>query len=100
MAIRKITDLTTAARKGLTDFLEDEEGGTGKNAALSAGMLVGGTLMMQALASQVADAAQLRFCAYAQNCQNGIDYCWRTSWQTFGCGRPPRCNDVDFCLDG
>ena len=77
MAIRKITDLTTAARKGLTDFLEDEEGGTGKNAALSAGMLVGVTIAMQGLVTQTAAAAIN--CGYYQFCPL-TDSCY-TRWQ-------------------
>ncbi len=95
MAIQKIADLTTAARKGLADFLEDEEGGTGKNAALSAGMLVGGTLMMHAIATQAADAAH-RFCAYAQDCPR-MDICFSSNWQWAGCGRPPNCGDPNIC---
>ena len=98
MAIRKIADLTTAAHKGLADFLEDEEGGTGKNAALSAGMLVGGTLMMHAIAAQVADAA-LQRCAYAQECPR-MDFCFSSNLQWAGCGRPNwwgDCRDPDFC---
>lgn len=99
MAIRKMTALTTAARKGLVDFLEDEEGGTGKNAALSAGLLIGGTLMMQAIATQVAEANHR--CAYAQHCPSGTDYCYPSSSQWKGCGNPrDGCNVVDFCDDG
>ena len=102
MALRKMTDLTAAARKGLTDFLEDEEGGTGKNAALSAGLLVGGTLIMQVLATQVAYASHN--CAYAQDCPAGTDYCYRSSEQWAGCGKPHfqtgQCKEVDFCADG
>ena len=82
MAIKKITDLTTVARKGLTDFLEDEEGGTGKNAALSTGLLVGGALMMQTLAVQVADAVPN--CAYAQDCP-GTDFCYQSGADWDGC---------------
>lgn len=99
MAIRKITDLTTAARKGLTDFLEDEEGGTGKNAALSTGMLVGGILLMQALAVQTAEGVKTK-CAYAQECPTS-DFCFPSTSQTVGCGNPQGgCNAVDFCDDG
>ena len=87
MAIRKMTDLTTAAQKGLADFLEDEEGGTGKNAALSAGLLVGGTLMIQALSTQVAEALLIN-CGYTQDCPV-IDSCYATNGaQWGGCGKP------------
>ena len=103
MAIQKITDLTAAAQKGLTDFFEDEDGGTGKNAALSTGLLVGGTLMMHALSAQVAEAL-LKNCGYTQDCPT-IDSCYATNQgQWAGCGKPDRhtklCReDGGFCPD-
>ena len=96
MAIRKMTALTATARKGLVDFLEDEDGGTGKNAALSAGMLVGATLVMQVLATQVAEAGPK--CAYAQDCP-GTDYCYNSWSHTGGCIRTTggSCVNPGFC---
>ena len=97
MAIRKMSDLTTAARKGLMDFIEEEDGGTGKNAALSVGMAVGGMLMMQALATQVANANHK--CAYAQDCP-ATDHCYRSSQGWAGCWRTRAgCNTPNFCPD-
>ena len=99
MAIRNITNLTTAARKGLTDFLADEEGGTGKNAALSTGLLIGGTLLIQALSVQTAEGLKTK-CAYAQECPTS-DFCYPSTSQTRGCGNPQGgCNAADFCNDG
>ena len=97
MEIRKITDLTTVARKGLADFLEDEEGGTGKNAALSAGLLVGATLVMQVLATQVASAGGPK-CAYAQDCP-ATDYCYNSWSHTNGSIRTTNgsCVNPGFC---
>ena len=99
MAVRNITQLTATAQKGLKEFLQAEDGGTGKRTALSMGLLVGGAIMMQHLAAQPADAL-VRRCEYLQDCPT-TDDCVRSNTQTAGCGRPNwltgRCPTRSFC---
>ena len=84
MAVRNLTQFTATAQKGLKEFLQAEDGGTGKSTALSMGLLVGGAVMMQHLAAQSAEAHAC--CLHAQHCF-GTDEC-------FSAGHviDPKCN--------
>ncbi len=73
MAVRNLTQFTATAQKGLKEFLQAEDGGTGKRTALSMGLLVGGAVMMQHLAAQPSEAGA--GCLYAQHCPN-TDECF------------------------
>ena len=90
MAVRNLTQLTTTAQKGLKEFLQAEDGGTGKRTALSMGLLVGGAVMMQHLAAQPAETAH--GCLYAQHCP-GTDECFNAFQQSPQCAPPPRNED-------
>ena len=98
MAVRNLTQFTATAQKGLKEFLQAEDGGTGKRTALSMGLLVGGVIMMQHLAAQPAEAA--KNCLYAQQCPN-TDECFASNTDENQCaGAKPdaqgRCPDVDW----
>lgn len=67
MANRKLTDLTKVAQKGLRGFFEAEDGGTSQKAALSMGLLAGGVLMMEHLATQSAYGDNAKHCDYSQS---------------------------------
>ena len=73
MLVRNLTQITATAQDGLKEFLQAEDGGTGKRTALSMGLLVGGAVMMQHLAAQTAEAFD--GCLYAQHCP-GTDECF------------------------
>ena len=98
MAVRNLTQFTAIAQKGLKEFLQAEDGGTGKSTALSMGLLVGGVVMMQHLAAQPSEAL-LKKCLYAQACP-ATDECFPAHQQTQGCGRPNmetgKCKEVNF----
>ena len=100
MAARNLTEFTATAQKGLKEFLQAEDGGTGKRTALSMGLLVGGAVMMQHLAAQPADADH--GCLYAQQCPN-TDECFVVNqdvWQcpTNACPLERRCALVPLAL--
>ncbi len=82
MAVRNLTQFTATAQKGLKEFLQAEDGGTGKGTALSMGLLVGGVVMMQHLAAQPAETAH--GCLYAQHCP-GTDECFSAHQQDGRC---------------
>ena len=86
MAVRNLTQFTATAQKGLKEFLQAEDGGTGKRTALSMGFLVGGTVMIQHLAAQTVDAVHIHNCEYLQDCPT-TDDCIRSKKQTAECGR-------------
>ena len=97
MAVRNLTQFTATAQKGLKEFLQAEDGGTGKRTALSMGLLVGGAVMMQHLAAQTAEAAP--FCKHYQFCPDS-EVC-------FGSNTAPHdekchgdCSLKVFCDDG
>ena len=84
MAVRNLTQFTATAQKGLKEFLQAEEGGTGKRTALSMGLLVGGAVMMQHLVAQ-ATTPKVETCLYAQACPS-TDECFRAL------NLPPECS--------
>ncbi len=92
MAVRNLTQFTATAQKGLKEFLQAEDGGTGKRTALSMGLLVGGAVMMQHLAAQPAAADAT--CLYAQACPS-TDECFLAFNQPNECGGGPPCPDID-----
>ena len=98
MLVRNLTQFRATAQKGLQEFLQAENGGTGKRTALSMGLLVGGVIMMQHLAAQPAEAGNT--CLYAQHCP-GTDECFKAFKKEPGCGVPNpetgRCPDISFC---
>ncbi len=96
MAVRNLTQFTATAQKGLKEFLQAEDGGTGKRTALSMGLLVGGAVMMQHLAAQSAEACHS--CLYAQHCP-GTDECFSAEQQDYRCGEPfqGQCYDTSQC---
>ncbi len=99
MAVRNLTQFTATAQKGLKEFLQAEDGGTGKRTALSMGLLVGGVVMMQHLAAQRAEALE---CLYAQACPS-TDECFSANVDVGecipdrgGCPNPAnRINELD-----
>ena len=90
MAVRNLTQFTATAQKGLKEFLQAEDGGTGKRTALSMGLLVGGAVMIQHLAAQTAEASY-KNCLYAQQCP-ATDECFRSNTDYNDCaGDTPPC---------